>query len=103
MPWIDHDLLVFLDDIDEMQPDTQLFGHPQCVVALGTHPVLLTDGMGMAFHAKPGKKIDALDVDALVHDHARGEQRIEPTGNQGNGFMVFAHGVAGVEWLCVCS
>jgi hypothetical protein len=55
--------------------------------------------MGMAFHAKTGIEIDALDMNALVHDHARGEQRIEATGNQSNGFILFAHDSIGSRFF----
>jgi hypothetical protein len=59
--------------------------------------------MGMAFHAKPGKKIDALDMDTLLHDQTRREQRIESAGNQGHGFILFAHTIAGAELFRVRS
>lgn len=81
--------------VRKQQPDTQLFSHPQRVVALGVQAALLTNGMGMAFHAKSGKKIDPLDMDALVHDNARGEQGIEAPGNQGCCFVLCADDIAG--------
>jgi hypothetical protein len=51
-----------------MQPDAELLGNPQRVVAPDTALVAVAYGVGMPFHAKAGEKVDALDLDALLLD-----------------------------------
>jgi hypothetical protein len=68
-----------------MQLDTQLFGHPQGIIAFSPVTVLLSNGVGMAFHAKTGKKIDAFDMYALFHNNFGRKHGIQATGYQGNG------------------
>ena len=46
---IKYDLLVFLDDIDDVEFDTQSFCDPQGVVALGAAAILIANRMRMAF------------------------------------------------------
>ena len=82
---VQDDILVFLDDIHDVQFDPELFGDPQRVVALLPRGVLLADSMGVAFHAEPGVEVDALDFDALVKHHLGGEQGVEPARNQRGG------------------
>ncbi len=88
---IEQHLFVFFDDIDDVQLDTELLGHPQRVVTLDLVGILLTDGVGVAFDAKPGKKIDAFDMDALVHDGLAGQHGIQAAGNQRHGFSLLTH------------
>ena len=90
---IDHHLLVFLDDLDDVQLDAQLLRHPQGVVALGARTVLAPDGMGMAFDAKAGVEIDSFHVNALIQDQAGGQHGIEAAGDQGHRFAWCGHGV----------
>ncbi len=89
---IDDHILVLLDDIDDMQLDVQLLGHPKCIVALRLVLVLLADGMGVPLDAEAGEEVDALDVYALLLHHLGGQQGIESSGDQGNGFAF--HGKA---------
>ena len=90
---IDYDVLVFLDDVDDMQLDAELFGDPQRVAALGTFAVALANRMRVPLDAKAGVKIDAFDVDSLLLNQPGGEQRIESAGDQRDclsGHAVFA-------------
>lgn len=66
-------ILVFLDDINEVQWDTELFGHPQRVIAFGFGAFVLADRMGVAFDAETREKIYSFDVHTLVHHHPGGE------------------------------
>ena len=50
----------------------------------------------MALNAEAGIKVDALDVDPLIQYQARGQQRIEAAGDQGEGFALDWHGTTGV-------
>ena len=84
--WVGQDILVFLDDVDDMQFDTQLLGRPQGVVALGFLPVLLADRMGMPLHAEPGIEIDAFNMDALLENDPGGKHGVQPTGYQSDSF-----------------
>ena len=70
---IDHYIFVFLDYIDDMQLDAQLFGHPQGVIALYLVAVSLADRVGMPFDAKACIKIDTLDANSLILDQFRGQ------------------------------
>jgi hypothetical protein len=48
---VEQDLLVFLDDVDDVQLDAELFRHPQGIVALGSGAILGADGVGVALDA----------------------------------------------------
>jgi hypothetical protein len=63
---VDHDVLVFLDDIDNVQLDAELFCDPQRVVAFNPVTVVFADGVSMPFDAKAGKEIDAFDLDVRL-------------------------------------
>jgi hypothetical protein len=65
---IDHDILVLLDDIEDMQFDAQLFGNPQRIVAFGFGLVLFTDGVCMTLHTKTGEEIKTFDMNTLFQD-----------------------------------
>ena len=49
------------------------------------------DRVGVALDAKAGEEVNALDMNALVTHQARGEHRIQATGDQGYGFAGFGH------------
>src|SRR3989338_4273128 len=85
VPGVDDDVLVLLDDLDDVQLDAELTGGPEGVVALGLVLVLAADGVGVTLDAEAGVEVDALDVDALVEDDARGQQRIQAAGDEGHG------------------
>ena len=74
-----------------MQLDAQLLRRPQGVVALGFVCVPIAYGVGVAFDAEAGIKIESLHVYSLIQDQARGQERIEPAGNQGHGFAGWCH------------
>ena len=88
---VEHDVLVFLDDVDDMQLDPQRFSRPQGVVALGLVLVFFADRVGVALDAKAGKKIHALDMHTLLHHHLGGEKGIEAAGDQGQCFALLGH------------
>ena len=88
---VEHHLLVFFHDIDEMQLDPQLFSHPEGVVSLGPMLVLPAYRMGVAFDAESGIEIDTLHMDFLFLHHPGGEQRIESAGYQGSCLALLAH------------
>ncbi len=85
-------ILVFFHDIDNVQLDPKLLGRPQGVVSLGFGLILLANGMGVSFHAKAGKKIDAFHMDPLFKDHLGGKHGIKTAGDQGDGFTLLGHG-----------
>ena len=88
---IDHDVLVFFDNIDDVEFDTQLLRAPQGIVSLRFFLVFFTNGMGMAFDAKAGIEVDALDMNALFQHQPGSEQGIEAPGDKGNGFSGSGH------------
>jgi len=88
---VDDDLLVFLDDLDHVEFDTQLFRHPQGIVALGAFAVLAADGVGMTLDAETGVEIDPLDMHPLVEYQTGRQHGVQATGNQGDCFSRFAH------------
>jgi hypothetical protein len=63
MLWVDHDVLVLINDVDNVQLDAELLGDPQRVVAFNPVTVVFADGVSMPFDAKAGKEIDAFDLD----------------------------------------
>ena len=65
MPGIEHDIFIFLDDIDDVQFDTELFSNPQGIVTLGFGLVFLAYCVGMTLDAEVGEEIDPFNVDAL--------------------------------------
>ena len=71
---VNDDILVLLDDVDNMQLDTQLFRRPQGVIAFWPGAVLFTNSVGVSLDTKTGVKINALDMYTLVHHHARSQQ-----------------------------
>ncbi len=73
MFWVDYDIFIFLDDIDDVQFDGELFRYPQGVITLLFAAVFLTDGVGVPFDAKAGKEIDAFDLDTLILDQFSGQ------------------------------
>ena len=83
---VQHYVFVFINYVDDMQFDAQGFGHPQCIVAFGFFFVAFAYGVGLAFYTKTGEEINAFDMDALLHHHLGGEQGIESTRNERNGF-----------------
>jgi hypothetical protein len=64
-----------------VQPDTELLGNPQRVVALGLVAVLFPDGVGVALHAEAREEVDALHVDALLHDDLCRQHGVETARN----------------------
>ena len=70
---VDNDILVFINDINNMKLNAQLLGHPQSVITLGFSLVLLTYGVCMAFNTKPGKEIDAFNMNALFQHNFGGQ------------------------------
>jgi hypothetical protein len=99
---VDDDVLVLVDDVDDVQLDAELLGHPQCVVALGFELVLAADGVRVALDAEAGIEVDALDVDALLLEHARGEHGVETAGDERNGFSGRRGGGRGNRERCGC-
>ena len=55
--------------------------------------MLITDGVGVALDAEASVEIDAFDVNALIENNARRQQRIETAGNEGNCFTLGRHGI----------
>jgi hypothetical protein len=88
---VEQHVLVLVDDVDDMQPDAELLGDPQRVVALRLGPLLPADGMGVPLDAEAGEEVDSLDVDSLLLHDARGEHRVEPAGDQGDRLALLAH------------
>ena len=88
MPGIEQYVLIILDDIHNMQLDTQLFRHPQGVVTLGLLAILFTNRVGVAFNAKTSEKINSFHMDTLLHDGAGGQHRIQAPGNKGHRFSL---------------
>ena len=72
MPGVDDNVLVLLDDVDDVESDTQLFGDPEGVIAFGPRAVLPADRLRVPFDAKARVEIDAFDLHTLIEDHARG-------------------------------
>ena len=96
---IEHDLLVRLDYINDVELDTNLFGSPQCVVALLFLAVLVSDRVGVPFHTESSEEIQSFNMDALLkHDTGR-QHGIKAAGNQGNCFSFGIHGVVGGQKL----
>ncbi len=63
---VDDDILVFLDHVDDVQLDAELFGNPQRIVALGPAAIASANRMRVALDAKSGEEIDPLDFDSLA-------------------------------------
>jgi len=61
-----HDILVFFDDIDDVQLDTELFGNPERIITFFPLAIAITNGMRVPFHAKAGKEVDAFYLDTLL-------------------------------------
>jgi len=78
-----------------------LFCRPQRIVAPGSIMGLPAYGVRVALDAETGVEVDALDMHALVLDDARGEQRIESSGYQCNGFAWNIHDTGAIETNCV--
>ena len=91
MLWIKQNLLVFFYDINDMQFYSQLLSYPQGIIALWFIGVFFTNGMGMPFHTKTGKKIDALNMYTLFLYGSGCQHGIQTTGNQGYGFSFLTH------------
>jgi hypothetical protein len=75
-----------LQSRQNVQLDTQLLGNPQGVIAFRAATFAMANRMGMTFHAKACKEIDADDFYSLLLNQFRRQQRIEATGNQGDCF-----------------
>ena len=93
MLWIDHDVLVFIDDVDDVQLDAELLGDPERVVAFRPAAIMLANRMGMSFDTEAGKEIDAFDLDTLLLDQLGSQQRIKAAGDQRNCFSGHAVGL----------
>ena len=65
MFWVNDDVFVFFNDINDMEFDAKLLCNPQGIIAFGFVLVLFSNGMGVAFHTKAGIKINAFYVNAL--------------------------------------
>ena len=76
---IEQDVFVFIDDVDDVQLDAELLGHPQRVVAFGLGPVFFANCVGVALDAEAGKKINAFHGDALIQNDLSGQHGIEST------------------------
>jgi len=69
---VEHDVLVLLYDIDDVQPDTQSLGHPQGIVAFLPVPVSFTDRMDVVLDTEAGVKVGACHMHTLPqHDPGR--------------------------------
>jgi hypothetical protein len=69
----------------------QLLRYPQGIVTLGSGKFRPADRVGMAFDAKSGKKIDALNIYTLLLKHSNGQHGIKTTGYQGKRAAFFVH------------
>ena len=83
---VEDDPLVRLDDVDEVQPDPELLGDPERIVARVRAAAVRApaDRVGVAFDAEPGEEVDAFDVDPLFEDGPCREHRIESARNEGD-------------------
>ena len=84
---VDHDVLVLVYDVDDVQLDAELLGNPQRIIAFDPAAVTIAYGISVPFHAKASVKINSLDVDSLLLDQPGGEQRIKPAGDQRDCFF----------------
>jgi hypothetical protein len=75
-------IFVLIDNVDDMQFDAQGFRYPQCIITFWFFLMTFTNRVSVAFYTKSGEEINALDMDALLHNHLGGEQRVESAGNE---------------------
>ena len=68
MFWIDYYSLVFFDNVDDIELDTELLRNPESVVALDLVPVFFTNSMCVSLDTKTGKEVDTFDIDTLLLD-----------------------------------
>lgn len=66
MLWVDNDIFIFFDNINNVEFDAQLLCHPQGVIALLFFLILLADSVGMSFYTKTCKEVNALNMHALL-------------------------------------
>jgi Rieske Fe-S protein len=79
---VEHDVLVLLDDVDEVQVYTELVRRPQGVIPFRFVAFVVANGVGMSLDAEAGVKIDALDVYSLIEDHLGCQHRVQTAGDQ---------------------
>ena len=82
---VEHHILVLLGDINDVQLDAQLLGHPEGVVALVLVLVFLADRVGVALHAEAGEEVHPFHVNALLLHHFYRQHGVQPAGHQRDG------------------
>ena len=75
VPGIEHNILVLIDDVDNVQLDSQLLRRPQCIVALRPCTILFANGMGMAFDANRITSYNVCYTKLLRPSHAQNPPR----------------------------
>src|SRR5690606_30738672 len=104
---VDHDFLVVLDHVDDVQLDAELLRHPEGVVALRPGALVAPDRLGVPLDAEARVEVDAFHVHAVVLHHARGEHGVEAARDQGDalarrtGGGGAAHDAGSREWVAV--
>ena len=89
---IEDDVLVFFDDIDDVELDSQLLGDPQSVVASRPGLGFVANCVGVPLDTETREEVEPFDVHALVENDLCRQHGVKASGNQGEGFSLSRHG-----------